>query len=273
MVFAAVPALLLVPRFTDAPRTGARRKREPSRATSTWLDVEGVLRIPTLLWIIASGALLNFSMYAIGTFLPAFSEPSPRPVAGGKSGIATGVVYLAGGVSGGNCCGLSGRFHQSSVAKTAACFAPPSWLWWPFRLRAWEFFSPRALVSGDGVPGADVLRLTTYYGLVYSAIQDIVAPNQRGAAMAIYFMAMNMCGASFGPLLTGKLSDVFGASRRGSGGFSHGHGNFPRHWPSASHADYSSSLHSARVCALHGLAHYHHGYSAAGRYRWRRVVD
>jgi MFS family permease len=50
--------------------------------------------------------------------------------------------------------------------------------------------------------------LTTYYGLVYSAIQDIVAPNQRGAAMAIYFMAMYMCGASLGPLLTGKLSDV-----------------------------------------------------------------
>jgi MFS family permease len=43
---------------------------------------------------------------------------------------------------------------------------------------------------------------------VYSAIQDIVSPNQRGAAMAIYFMAMYMCGASFGPLLTGKLSDV-----------------------------------------------------------------
>jgi MFS family permease len=50
--------------------------------------------------------------------------------------------------------------------------------------------------------------LTTYYGLVYSAIQDIVAPNQRASAMAIYFMAMYMCGASFGPLLTGKLSDV-----------------------------------------------------------------
>jgi MFS family permease len=26
--------------------------------------------------------------------------------------------------------------------------------------------------------------------------------------MAIYFMAMYMCGASFGPLLTGRLSDV-----------------------------------------------------------------
>ena len=31
---------------------------------------------------------------------------------------------------------------------------------------------------------------------------------QRGTAMAIYFMAMYLCGASFGPLLTGKLSDL-----------------------------------------------------------------
>jgi MFS family permease len=50
--------------------------------------------------------------------------------------------------------------------------------------------------------------LTSYYGLVYSAIQDLVAPHERGATMAIYFMAMYMCGASFGPLLTGRLSDL-----------------------------------------------------------------
>jgi MFS family permease len=50
--------------------------------------------------------------------------------------------------------------------------------------------------------------LSSYYGFVYSAIQDIVAPNQRGTTMAIYFMAMYMCGASFGPLVTGRLSDL-----------------------------------------------------------------
>jgi MFS family permease len=62
--------------------------------------------------------------------------------------------------------------------------------------------------------------LTSYYGLVYSAIQDLVAPDQRGATMAIYFMAMYMCGASFGPLLTGRLSDFLAhraAALSGSG--------------------------------------------------------
>jgi MFS transporter, Spinster family, sphingosine-1-phosphate transporter len=59
--------------------------------------------------------------------------------------------------------------------------------------------------------------LSMYYGLVYAAIQDIVPPDRRGSAMALYFMAMYLCGASFGPLVTGQLSDVL-ASRAAAGG-------------------------------------------------------
>ncbi len=51
--------------------------------------------------------------------------------------------------------------------------------------------------------------MNSYYGLVYSSIQDIVAPAQRGATMALYFMAMYLFGGSFGPLITGRLSDHF----------------------------------------------------------------
>ena len=50
--------------------------------------------------------------------------------------------------------------------------------------------------------------LCTYYGLVYSSIQDIVVPAMRATAMSIYFMAMYLCGAGFGPLLTGRVSDL-----------------------------------------------------------------
>jgi MFS family permease len=49
--------------------------------------------------------------------------------------------------------------------------------------------------------------MNTYYGFVYASIQDLVAPTQRGLTMAIYFMAMYLCGASFGPLITGMASD------------------------------------------------------------------
>jgi MFS family permease len=57
--------------------------------------------------------------------------------------------------------------------------------------------------------------LNTYYALVYSSIQDIVPPTKRGSAMALYFMAMYLCGASFGPLLTGRLSDMFALKSAG----------------------------------------------------------
>ena len=50
--------------------------------------------------------------------------------------------------------------------------------------------------------------LNSYYGLVYSSIQDIIPPGLRATAMAVYFMAMYLLGASFGPILTGKLSDM-----------------------------------------------------------------
>jgi len=206
MVLAAAPALLLVPALLKVyePKRGASETQQrPLAHGSMWK----VLQIPTLWWIIASGALLNFNMYAIGTFLPAFLS-RVHGLSLARSGIATGVVYLIGGVS----CGLTAGFLGDSV----------------FYRRKDGRMLGAAMFALVGVPFAciGILQaagslfvaitfltltyavLTTYYGFVYSAIQDIVAPNQRGTTMAIYFMAMYMCGASFGPLLTGRLSDV-----------------------------------------------------------------
>jgi MFS family permease len=48
-----------------------------------------------------------------------------------------------------------------------------------------------------------------YYATVYAAIQDVIEPRLRGTAVAIYFCAMYVLGASFGPLGLGMLSDHF----------------------------------------------------------------
>jgi MFS family permease len=48
-----------------------------------------------------------------------------------------------------------------------------------------------------------------YYSTVYATIQDVIEPSLRGTAMAIYFFAMYVFGASFGPLATGFLSERF----------------------------------------------------------------
>src|SRR5262249_18791453 len=54
-----------------------------------------------------------------------------------------------------------------------------------------------------------IAALYVYYSTVYSAIQDVVEPSLRGTAMALYFFAMYVVGGSFGPIVTGYLSDTF----------------------------------------------------------------
>src|SRR5260370_27577759 len=183
MVFAAVPALLLVPALLmpQEPERGASENhRGPQASGSMW----SVLRIPTLWWIIASGALLNFSMYAIGTFLPAFLS-RVHGLSLAKSGIATGVVYLAGGLSGGTLAGYLGDFIvQRRQDCRMLCAAVLALVAIPFACAgilqpAGSLFAAMAFLA------LTYSALTTYYGLVYSSIQDIVAPNQRSAAFAI----------------------------------------------------------------------------------------
>jgi MFS family permease len=57
--------------------------------------------------------------------------------------------------------------------------------------------------------GTGVGVMYAYYATVYSTIQDIVEPALRGTAMALYFGAMYLAGASLGPIGTGIISDYF----------------------------------------------------------------
>ena len=205
MALAGAPVLLLVPALLvlEEPPRGASEAR-PSAETRA--SVRTVLCLPTLWWIIASGVFLNFNLYAIATFLQAFLS-RVHGLLLASSGTATGVVYLIGGLGGGLSAGYLGdaivqrrKDGRMLCAAAAALIAVP--------------FSSLAILSPAGSLRKAIVffaltyaALTTYYGFVYSAIQDIVAPNQRGITMAIYFMAMYLCGASFGPVLTGHLSD------------------------------------------------------------------
>ncbi|MBL8242337.1 MAG: MFS transporter [Bryobacterales bacterium] len=205
MVVAALPALVLVP--------AVFLLREPERGASEGIAKQGsagsvwaLLRIPTLWWIIASGVFLNFNIYAISTFLPALlSRVHGLTLA--QSGTATGVTFLIGGVAGGMLSGLVGdraaavRMNGRLLLATGLALAGAPLAYAGVAQPAGE--TALALVLFSLSYG----MLNTYYGLVYSSLQEIVAPTQRGITMAIYFLAMYLCGASFGPLLTGMASD------------------------------------------------------------------
>src|SRR5215217_848112 len=59
--------------------------------------------------------------------------------------------------------------------------------------------------------GAGCALMYAYYSSVYSTIQDVTEPALRGTAMALYFFAMYVLGASLGPYGTGLVSDFFTA--------------------------------------------------------------
>ena len=205
MVTAAVPALLFVPALLvlQEPARGATEAK-PVEGGSMW----SVLRIPTLWWIIVSGALLNFIMFAIATFLPAMLSRIHHVTTAG-AGFGTGITYLIGGTAGGAIAGWIGDriINKRSdgrmlAAAGLAVLAIP--------------FAYIGIIQPEGSIVMSVAMLTVtfgvlngYYGLVYAAIQDVVLPAQRASTMAIYFFGMYMSGASFGPVVTGRLSDRF----------------------------------------------------------------
>jgi predicted MFS family arabinose efflux permease len=205
MVLAAVPAVLLVPALLSLhePIRGASESRAPvGPRKPAW----SILRIPTLWWIIASGALLNFIMYAFSTFLASFLM-RVHGFSMSSTGIAAGLVYIVGGVLGGLLAGRVGDWivHKRKdgrmlAAALAALISAP--------LAYFGILQP----VGAAAIALPLLAIAygffnMYYGLVYSSIQDIVSPSLRGTTMAFYFMVMYLGGASFGSLITGNLSD------------------------------------------------------------------
>ena len=197
MALAAAPALLLVPALLllDEPGRGAAQHRQ---------TIRDIIRIPTLWWIIASGALLNFVAYAFAVFLSSFLI-RVHGFSLGATGIAAGLLYGLGGILGGMIAGRVGDWvihkrkdgRMLAAALAALISAPLGYL---------------AIVQSSAVIAIPLLGLTycfltMYYGLVYSSIHDIVPSSLRGAAMGFYFMMMYLCGASFGPVITGNLSD------------------------------------------------------------------
>src|SRR5215471_2171946 len=163
MVLAALPAVVLIPlllRLAEPTRGAAESHHRPLEKPS----MAAVLKTPTMWWIIASGALLNFNMYAIGTFLPAFlSRIHGLTLA--RSGIATGVVFAVGGVAGGLLAGrLGDRVIQKrengrllTAAAISAIGAPIGY----FGIGAGDAYLAIALIA------AAYGTLNAYYGFVY----------------------------------------------------------------------------------------------------------
>jgi MFS family permease len=210
LFIAAAPGLLcaLAALFVREPKRGMVEAHQVGARRRAGSPYKVLLSIPTLWWIIASGALHNFNMYALGAFLASFLIRYHH-VSLSQAGFVAMWVYGLSGIFGLVVGGIAadalykrrkdGRLLVATVA-IAICT--------PFMLLS--LFRPAGDVMGFALlMGTGVGVMYAYYSTVYSTIQDIVEPALRGTAMSLYFGAMYLAGASLGPLGTGMISDYF----------------------------------------------------------------
>jgi MFS family permease len=169
-----------------------------------------VLGTPTMLWLIISGALHNFNMYAIGSFLTPFlmryhgsDIRSANFVSMVVYGLSGAPGLLLGGVVADHV--AKRRPHGRLLVGALAILGSVPLL-----------FLALGRAGGDTVGfmllmGSGCGLMYAYYSTVYSTIQDVTEPSLRGTAMALYFFAMYVLGASLGPYGTGLVSDLFTA--------------------------------------------------------------
>jgi len=202
-VLCAVAALLVrePPRGTKETHAIGDRRRDGNPFML-------VLSIPTMWWVIASGALHNFNMYALGAFVSPFlvryhhlSFFNAGWVAAAVYGFSGIVGLVAGGMLADRLCQhrVDGRLVVGCGAIVIC--APLMWL---------GLMRPSGDVRGFALlMGTGCGVMYAYYSTVYSTIHDVVEPSLRGTAMALYFCAMYLLGASLGPVGTGLVSDYF----------------------------------------------------------------
>jgi predicted MFS family arabinose efflux permease len=196
----------------------ARRIKEPARGASETIRRENetrnlssyfrVLTIPTMWWIIISGALHNFNAYTVNAFLPLYlgrHHGLDILQANKITAFVLGAVGVIGLIAGGLIADWARRKSPRGrmiVAALALLISTPC-----LYLALGQ--SKGALVPFMALLGFGWMMMYFYYVSVYPAIQDVVEPSMRGSAMALYFLGMYLIGGAYGTSIIGYLSDHF----------------------------------------------------------------
>ncbi len=207
---AGIPGLLcaLAVLFIREPQRGASETHKIGGRKREGSPYKLVLASPTMRWLIISGALHNFNMYAIGSFITPFlmryhgadirSANFVSMVVYGLSG-APGLIL--GGIVGDAV--MKRRANGRLLVGALAILGSVPFLYLALGRPSGDRIGFMILMS------VGCALMYGYYSTVYSAIQDVIEPSLRGTAMALYFFAMYVLGASLGPYGTGLVSDFF----------------------------------------------------------------
>jgi len=202
---AAVPGLVLAAAFLwlREPVRGAA-EAQAARLALIANPIGTLLRIRTLWWLILSGIGYNFAAYAGTTFMVPLLQRHFHLALGSAAAIAgvlIGVTGVLGMTLGGVVADAAHRRNdRGRLLLCCAAMGSAAVLIW-LALRA-ECVSTFAWLFGVGW-----LIAYLYHVCIYPVIQELVVPQLRATAMAVFFAAMYVLGAAFGSLVVGAYSD------------------------------------------------------------------
>lgn len=208
-IVAAIPGFILALFFfkmKEPPRGASEGENYTAKTVQN--PIRTLLKIKTLRWIILSGLSVNFAVYAGNSFfVPLFQRYFGLSLT--QSAVITGCIVGITGLIGLTLGGvIADKIHQR--------FARGRLVFGAICLFISAIFIGIALYLGNDSLTAVVILLSlgwlasyNYYTTVYPAIQDVVEPNLRATAMAVYFACMYILGGAFGPIVVGALSDHF----------------------------------------------------------------
>ncbi|MEP6788818.1 MAG: MFS transporter [Acidobacteriota bacterium] len=207
---AGIPGVLcaIAVLFVAEPKRGASEIYDIGNTKREGSTILNILRTPTMLWIILSGAIFNFNAYALAAFITPYLMRFHQLDIQEANFIST-IVY---GVMGGTGLLIGGAIGDAVVKRrnNGRMFVGSIAMMLSIPLVYFALQIPRG-----GTTVFLILMGTTqalwyfYYSTVYATIQDVTEPAARGTAMAVYFFALYIFGASFGSYVTGLLSDFF----------------------------------------------------------------
>lgn len=201
-IVAGVPGILLAVTalFIYEPRSvPVVAKKAPYRE---------ILSSPTMRWLILSGAIHNFCLYALSTFMTPYLMRFHGLEIREASLIAmfvNGIFTLPGLLLG----GLLGDWIKTKNAKGGLLLVAGT------TLLSIPLFTSAVIAEKGSTSlflwamGGAFALMYFYYAITYATIADITPPENRGTAMSVYFLAMYVLGGALGPYALGLLSDYF----------------------------------------------------------------
>jgi MFS family permease len=205
---AAVPGILLAAAFIfiREPKRGASEAFQAASATAVANPIRTVLSVRTIRWIVISGIGHNFAAFATNTFMVPLLQRYfhiPLKTAAIYTGVMVGLTGLVALILGGMLADrLQQRYQRGRLILCTAAMVMAT----VFTFLAMKTDNLTAFVW---LFGAGWFASYFYTVCTFPTVQELVVPQLRATAMAVYFGAMALLGSAVGALSVGGLSDYY----------------------------------------------------------------